>query len=201
MKRVLLVAWLVFKWSMVALGTAMALMLAWNKWGPKWSASSPTETAMVGTSGGGCVFAFQIAEGKWRPDTSAATQAMVPKDAGAPPSLFLTGTRYWSGRDETGGWDVPIARKCSIERRGSVTTKAGASAPVFLATACGTVGDYYENYAKSNLLYGYVNLGKEADFIWLASDSKAELLEREGEFRVILKSHSLTDPKCAATKK
>lgn len=182
---------------MVATGTVFAVAISVSMLRPK-----PTEWRQIVSGLEGCLFAFRTEQNKWMPDTYAGTDGMIPKGfSGKSAVIFLSGTTFWSGRDENGGWATPIQRQCTIERRGTVSTEAGKPAPYFLASGCKKAGDHYANYGTDHLLYGYVNQGKESHFIWFASDDKNLLLKHEGELKTILKSYTTSPPNCVANGK
>jgi len=197
LKRLLWACWLFFKWIMVAAGTVYAAAFTVSMVLPK-----PTQWRQIVAGDDGCLFAFQTEQNKWMPDTHTGTGGMIQKGfSGKSAVIYLSGTTFWSGRDENGGWATPIQRQCTIERRGTVTTDSGKPAPYFLASGCKKSDDQYANFGTNHLLYGYVNQGKQSHFLWFASDDKNLLLSHEGELKAILKSYSTAPPNCVTKSK
>jgi hypothetical protein len=199
MTDLLKLSWYLFKWSMVALGVVTTVVLAWEKYVPKTRA---LEWRMVMAGGENCEFAFQAPKEKWIPDSQHGSNSLIRSDATTTTEpVFLSFERHWTGSDEKGGWYLPVDRGCTLESKGTLKTLSGATARMFLASNCQPKKDSYVNYGTKYLLYGYVTLDEQADYMWLASNDKSLLFENELDLKGALQSHSLTLPSCVDKRK
>jgi hypothetical protein len=187
-------SWFLFKWAMVTFGVMTAAAITWGKFAPK---TQQQEWRMVLSGGENCLFAFQTPKDKWVPDSLHASSGLIRNDATANKEpIFFSFERHWTGNDEKGGWFLPAARGCTLESKGTVKTQSGATARMFLASNCQPKNDSHINYGTKYLLYGYVNLDKDSDYMWLASNDKSLLIENEQDLKNALQSHSLTLQSC-----